>query len=244
MIHRLANLKFLRIAGLAAGAAAVSGVAVLVTASAAGFSVPFFTPASRAGGTSTAAIAQKAGTPSPFCSDFASHFSADLKMSQGAVNATFQKAIGEALADEVKNGKLTQARADAIQKRLAGRVPCPIAGALKPSGATLGAFRPALRSAEASALGITDQALKTDLDQGLTLSQIAATRNVTEAQFRTLVVAKMTPVLDAAVTNKNLTAAREQAIIKRLQTGTFPLWDKPLPNAKSTASPTPASVNT
>jgi hypothetical protein len=92
-----------------------------------------------------------------------------------------------------------------------------------------------LRSAEASALGISDATLKADLGKGMTLSQIAAAQHVTEGQFRERVIAKLKPVLDAAVTNKKLTPAREQAIIKRLQTGPIPLWDKPV--SKPAATP-------
>jgi hypothetical protein len=231
VIKRLANLSSLRIFGLAAAAAAVSGAAVLVTASAAGYSVPFLPRTPQPAGASTAAI--QAATPSVLCSDFVTHFSADLGKSQAEVNAAFQKAIGQTLADQVKAGKLTQARADAITKRFAGRAPCAIAGSLKPRGAGLGAFRPALLTVAASALGITDQELKADLAKGMTLSQIAAAQKpaVTEAQFRARVIAKLTPVLDAAVTNKKLTAKQEQAIIKRLQTGPIPFWSKPMQKA-------------
>jgi hypothetical protein len=242
VIHKLAELKFLRIAGLAAGAAVVSGVAVLATASAAGFNLPFLTSSPQAVGATTASLDEKAGQPSALCTDFLTHFAADLNTSQAALNAAFQKAIGETLADQVKNGKLTQARADAIKKRLAGRMPCAIAGQLR-GGVTLGAFRPALLSAEASTLGISEATLKADLAKGMTLSQIAAAQKVTEAQFRSGVVAKMTPVLDAAVTNKKLTPAQEQAIIKRLQSGPIPLWDKPL-SKKPAATPTPTSSST
>jgi hypothetical protein len=243
VINRLANLG--RIVGLAAGAAVVSGAAVLVTASAAGYSLPFMTPSSQGAGASTASLLELPGaTPSALCSDFVSHFSADLNKSQADVNAAFQKAIGETLADEVKNGKLTQKQADAIKKRLAGRAPCAIAGTLKPPRGKLAGFRPALLSAAASALGITDQALKADLGKGMTLSQIAAAQKVTEAQFRSRLIAKLTPVLDAAVTNKKLTTAQEQAIIKRLQTGPIPLWNKPVRPGKAAATPTPTSANT
>jgi hypothetical protein len=236
VIHKLAELKFLRIAGLAAGAAAVSGAAVLVTASAAGYSIPFLTPSAPAAVES--ADLQAAATPSALCTDFIAHFSADLNTSPSALNAAYQKAIGETLADQVKSGKLTQARADAIKKRLAGKAPCAIAAQLKP-GSRLAAFRPALLSAEASTLGLTEAALKADLAKGMTLSQIAASQKVTEAQFRAGLVAKLTPVLDAAVTNKKLTAAQKQAIIKRLQSGPIPLWDKPI-QKKPAASPAPA----
>jgi len=221
---KLANLGILRIAGLAAGAAAVSGAAVLVTASAAGYSVPLFNSSQPA----SAASIDEAAQPSALCADFISHFSTDLNTSQSALNAAFQKAIGETLTDQVKNGKLTQAQADKIKQRLAGRTPCAIAGVLKrpAAGANLGAYRQALLSSAASALGITDATLKSDLAKGMTLSQIAAAQHVTEAQFRTKLISNLTPLLDKAVADKLLTPAQEKRIISRLQSGPIPLWNK------------------
>ncbi|HEY8814530.1 MAG TPA: hypothetical protein VIP57_05430 [Candidatus Dormibacteraeota bacterium] len=239
MINRLAHLTFLRIAGLAAGAAAVSGAVVLVSASAAGYSLPFLTSPAPASATTAASLDQK-GQPSALCTAFLTHLSADLNTSQAAVDAAYQKAIGQTLADEVKSGKLTQARADAIAKRLAGKAPCALVAGLQPRPG-LGAFGAALRSAEASALGISEPTLKSDLAKGMTLSQIAAAQKVTEAQFRDRLIAKLKPVLDAAVTNKKLTAAREQAIIKRLQTGSIPLWNTPIRKPGATASPAPSA---
>jgi hypothetical protein len=235
-MNKLAHLTFLRVAGLAAGAAAVSGAVVLVSASAAGYNLPFLTTSSSPSQTTSVSLDQ-AGQPSALCTDFLTHLSADLKASPAALNAAYQKAVGETLADEVKSGKLTQAKADAIQKRLAGKAPCAIAAGLQPRPG-LAAFRPASLSAEASALGISDQTLKADLKKGMSLSQIAVAQNVTEAQFRDRLIAKLKPVLDAAVTNKQLTPAREQAIIKRLQTGTIPLWNRPA--HKPAATPTTA----
>ena len=225
-MNKLANLGFLRIVGLAAGAAAISGAAVLVTASAAGYSVPFLNSSQRASATSTdtASTAQ----PSALCTEFIGHFSADLNTSQSALDAAFQKAIGETLADQVKNGKLTQARADKIKARFAGKTPCAIAGALRPAaGANLARYRQALLSAAASALGITDATLKSDLAKGMSLSQIAAAQNVTEAQFRTKLIANLTPLLDKAVADKLITPAQEKKIVNRLQNGPIPLWNRP-----------------
>lgn len=240
MNNKLANLTSLRILGLAAGAAVVSGAAVLVTASAAGYSVPFLN-SSNSPHASTVSAVQAAAQPSALCTDFLTHFSADLKTSQASLNAAYQKAIGETLADEVKAGKLTQARADAITKRLAGKAPCAIASKLLPPKG-LDAFRPALLSAAASALGISDATLKADLAKGMTLSQLAAAQHVSEADFRTRIIAKLKPVLDAAVTNKEITPAREQAILKRLQTGSIPLWNKPAHKPAPTAATTVPSA--
>jgi len=240
VINKLAQRSFLRIVGLAAGAAAVSGAAVLVSASAAGYNLPFLTPSSNPSQATAISLDQQAGQPSALCTDFLTHFSADLNTSQTAINAAYQKAIGETLADEVRSGKLTQTRADAIKQRLAGKPPCAIAARLQ-THQGLAAFRPALLSAAASALGISDATLRTDLSKGMTLSQIAAAQKVTEAEFRNRVIAKLTPVLDAAVVNKKLTPTQEQAIIKRLQTGPIPLWNKPKRSGSGAVTPKPAA---
>jgi hypothetical protein len=123
-------------------------------------------------------------------------------------------------------------------QRLAGRARCAIANRLHPAPGGLGAFRPALLSAAASALGVTDQALKSDLAKGMSLSRVAAAQNVTEADFRSRLIAKLTPVLDAAVTNKQITAAQEQEILNRLQSGQIPFWTRPV-HAGAAGTPTP-----
>jgi hypothetical protein len=243
---RLAKLRYLRVASLAAGAVAVAGAAVLVTASAAGLNVGFRANSQQPAQADIASISQQA-TASAVCSDFLSHLSSDLGKTQSQVNSAIQKAIGETLADEVKNKDLTQAQADAIKQKLTSQPPCALAGLGKTpapgAGTKIGAYTQQLVSAAASALGISDAQLKTDLAKGMTLSQIAAAQKppVTEAQFRTGLITKLKPLLDTAVTNKHLTSAQEQAILQRLQTGAIPFWSTPL-KRKTTAPPTPAST--
>jgi hypothetical protein len=69
---------------------------------------------------------------------------------------------------------------------------------------------------------------------------------VTEAQFRAGLIAKLTPVLDSAVTAKKLSATQEKAIIQQLQTGPIPYWNTPKHKAKkpASASPTPGTTAT
>jgi hypothetical protein len=74
------------------------------------------------------------------------------------------------------------------------------------------------------------------------LSQIASAQNVSEADFRTRLIANLKPALDQAVTGKKITAAQEQSIINRLQTGTLPLWNLPFPKPKPTAPTAPATA--
>jgi hypothetical protein len=247
-MRSFAKLRYLRVLGFAAGAVLVTGAAVLVTASAAGLNVGFRSSTPTAAAPATAAIDSKA-TASAICNNFISHLSSDLGKTQAQVNAAIQKAIGETLADEVKNKDLTQAQADAIKKRLTSQPPCALGGFNKVpdpgASAKIGAYTQQLLSAAASALGISDAQLKTDLASGMSLSQIAAAQKppVTEAQFRTNLIAKLKPLLDTAVTNKQLTAAQEQAILQHLQTGPIPYWSKAIkPKTTAPASPkaTPA----
>ena len=247
VITRIAKLRYIRVAGFALGGVAVAGAAVLVTASAAGLNVGLRPSSNQPAQSNTASLTEKANATA-ICNGFISHLSTDLGKSQAQVNAAIQKAIGETLADEVKNKDLTQAQADAIKKKLGSAPPCALSGVGAPaagptSRAKIGAYMQQLESAAASALGISDTELKADLAKGMSLSQIAAAEKppVTEAQFRTNLIAKLKPLLDTAVTNKQLTSAQEQTILQQLQTGPIPLWNTPV-KPRTTAPPSPAST--
>ena len=252
MIKNIATVRNVRVLGFALGAVAIAAGAVWMTASAAGLNVSLLapkSPSSQVTNVAAAAPATSNGKASAVCNDFVSHFASNLGTNQAKVNAAFQKAIEQTLADEVKNGDLTQTQADAIKAKVSGQAPCaslPVGG--KVHGSDLGAYKQAMLAAAASALGITSQQLMTDLGQGMTLSQIAAAQKppVTEAQFRAALIAKLTPVLDSAVTAKKLSATQEKAIVQQLQTGPIPYWNTPMHKAKkpATASPTPGATAT
>ena len=230
MITTLATPKNVRIVSFAAGAAAIAAAAVYITASAAGYSFNFGGP--KSSNVPAATTADRSGGPaSSVCSEFIAHFSSDLGVSQDKVNSAFQEAVGQTLADEVKAGHITQAEADAIQKRMAGKAPCALAGSLGGGKNTSGrAYTQALLTAAAKALGITPEQLKVDLAKGMTLHQIADAQNppVTEDQFRSRLIANLKPILDAMVANKRITSEQEQKILQQLQTGPIPFWDKPV----------------
>ena len=235
MITRPGKPRLLRIIGLAAGAAAVAGSAVIVTASAAGMTFGLRPAAS------TQAV--QANTSSTACAGFMKHFAVEIGKSQAEINAAFQRAIADTLADEVKGNQITQAQADAIKKKLAnqtpGALPVTAAHGRGPSKAEIGAYMQQYVTAAAAALGISDTQLKTDLAAGQSLSQMAAARKVSEADFRTKLIANLKPSLDKAVTDKKLTADQETAILNRLKTGPLPLW-----NAHTPKKPKPATTAT
>jgi hypothetical protein len=228
MVTRLWKMRYLRITGLAVGMVLVAGVAVVVTASAAGVSFGFRPSASTQAAPNTTNTVDM-GRSSSACSDFMKHFAVDLSKSQAEIKAAFQKAMGETLADEVKSGQLTQAQADAIKKKLANQTPCslPAPAGHKPgdgSKSQLGVTIQQYLAAAAVALGISESQLSADLKAGQSLADVAKAHNISEADFRTKLIANLKPTLDQAVANKTLTAAQEQAVLNRLQTGELPLW--------------------
>lgn len=239
MITRIAKLRYLRIVGVAVGAVAVAGVAVVVTASAAGMNFGF-RPVATAQQPVDSASASTAA-----CSAFMKHFAVEIGKSQAEINSAFQRALTNTLADEVKSGQITQAQADAIKKKLSSQTPCALPSSLgrpKPgrNKAEFGPYMQQYVTAAAAALGISEAQLKTDLTGGQSLSQVASAQHVSEADFRTRLIANLKPVLDKAVTDKKLTSQQETLILQRLQTGPLPLWNKPVPHK----APLPANPAT
>src|SRR5436190_8639545 len=241
MITRLWNLRPLPVAGFAVGAVAIAGIAVVATASAAGMSFGFRPTASSPSQSDAALTAAQSKASSAACGEFMSHFAVEIGKSQAEINAAFQRAIADTLADEVKAGHLTQAQANAIKQKLAGQTPCTLPS-LAPHGdkTAIAAYMAQYLSAAASALGITETQLKTDLKNGQSLSQVALAQKVSEADFRTRLIAKLKPVLDQAVSDKKITSAQEQAIVNRLQAAPLPLWNRPEKH-KPTPAATPSS---
>ncbi len=242
----LFRARSFRIVAMAVGAVAVAGAAVVVTASAAGMSFGF-RPTGAPSSVDTATTAVDATKSSSVCSDFMKHFAIEIGKSQAQINTAFQKSIADTLADEVKSGQITQAQADAIKKKLANQTPCTLSSATGNKGAAtakpaIAAYMQQYLAASASALGITETQLTADLKAGQSLSQVAAAQHVSEADFRTRLIANLKPVLDGAVTNKTITAAQEQTLLDQLQTGPLPLWNAPVHKPKPTPTATPATT--
>jgi hypothetical protein len=244
----MAKLRYLRIASVSVGAVAVAGAAVLVTASAAGLNAGTRSVSPQQVDM-TASISDRA-TPSAICEGFLTHLTTDLGkgLTKAQVNAAIQKAIGETLKDEVTNGDLKQSQADAIKAKLASQPTCVVAGLGKTPGpgdhGRSGAYKQMLLTASASVLGITDAELKASLASGKTLSDLAAAHQpqpISESQFRTSLIAKLTPMLDTAITNKQLTTEQKAAILKRLQTGPIPFWNKRVPHKAPLPANSPPS---
>ena len=248
MLNRTGKARYLRVAGFAVGAVLIAGIAVVATASAAGMSFGFRPASSSQPSVDTQAAAVEASASSTVCSDFMKNFAVELKKSQAEINTAFQKAIADTLADEVKNKQITQAQADAIKKKLANQTPCTLPSGdghkAAPKMPAIGMFMQQYVAAAASALGLTETQLKSDLAAGQSLSQVAAAQHVSQADFRTRLIASLKPALDAAVTSKSISSAQEQEILGRLQTGELPLWNMAAKHPRPSAPPSPSPAAT
>jgi hypothetical protein len=242
-MRSLLKARPLRIAGLALGAVAVAGAAIAITASASGMSFNL-RPTGSAQPADAGQTAAGSAAGSAACTDFMKHFAVEIGKTQAQINSSFQKAIADTLADEVKSGQLTQAQADALKQKLAGQTPCTLPAKTGHVGASpkpgIAAYMQQYLAAAASALGVTQAQLTADLKAGQSLSQVAAAQHVSEADFRTKVIAGLKPALDQAVTSKTITADQEQTLLNTLQTGPLPLWNLPAKRVKPTPAASPA----
>jgi uncharacterized protein YidB (DUF937 family) len=227
--------RFLRIAIPVTGAVLLAAAAIAVTASAAGIGVGSLLAASSTPTPKPSASASGGNGKAAICQDFLGHLATQLNTSSTKLDAAALAAAKQTIQDQVAAGKLTQAQAGKIEAKLSAGNLCALGGAgdrAKAAGAT-GAYL----AAAASALGISEKQLMSDLKGGQTLSQVAAAQGVSEDQFRSKVVATLKPKLDAAVAAGKLTQAQEDQLLAKLQTGDPPLWNT---TRKGGAAPTPA----
>lgn len=240
----MAFSRYLRLAGAAAGALVLAGAVVVVTASAAGLPVVPFAASSPSPKPSASANPKQ-----QYCDDFVNHFSSDLGKKPSDVQAAAQKAFGQTIDDAVKAGQLTQQQGDKLKQNFASGQVCsgalngighaaPRAGDHGPAAAVGGHFM----ADAATALGISQADLQSQLKSGQSLKDIAAAQGLDEAGFRAKFIAAVKTDLDAQVVAGKLTAAQEQMVLQRLQTAPLPFWNGAPPGRpKPTPSPTATS---
>ncbi|MGH7903060.1 MAG: hypothetical protein ACREPA_02890 [Candidatus Dormibacteraceae bacterium] len=207
-------LAFVAVGVTAGFAAAASGTQIL----------PFQTAALVASTTKPSAP----GAGARWCTDLLGHAATNLKIPASRLQAQLELAAKQTVQDAVSQGKLTQAQADKIEKRLAGRSLC--AGVVNglgrhPAGARR--LRKEVIAAAAGVLKVTPPQLIADLRGGDSLSKLASQHGIPdEATFRTDLVTAITPTLDSAVGAGKLTRAQETAILNRIKSAPVPFWTR------------------
>jgi hypothetical protein len=200
------------------------------------------------------------GSPSngqAYCSKFTQHVASNLGKTPAQIQKAISDAIGQTVDDAVKSGDMTQSQANAIKSRVSANGSPACAGGLKglpgigrggfgvPGGFERGG---GLGTGEiAKALGISTAELQQDLTSGKTVKDVAASKGMDEAAFRSKLAAVTKSDLDPQVKAGNLTQKQEDAVIQRITSGPLPMWDstarprlpeRPKPSASPTPSPT------
>jgi polyhydroxyalkanoate synthesis regulator phasin len=170
--------------------------------------------------------AVNAATPSPetgsnYAEVFVSKLAGILHLSPTQTQSDLKQAELQTIDQMVKDGRLTQAQADALKSRLNSGQGFEFGFPFRHNGGfgnrTL--FRD-LRAAElnavAGALHLTPADLQTQLRSGKTLSDLEHSTGVADSAVRTAEHSAAKGVLDAAVKTGTITQAQADAILSRI----------------------------
>jgi predicted DNA-binding protein (UPF0251 family) len=193
-----------------------------------------------AGGLGGSALAASSSGGSSFLGDVANR----LGISQAKLQSAIDGAVTDRLDQLVKEGKLTQAQANAIEKQIerhGAQFPAPFSGPFGPfpprgaprpphvffgfgpprpffgfgfGGPIAGPFQ-----AAATYLGVSDATLARDLRSGKTLAAIATAKGRSVSGLEAAMIAPAKAKLDAAVTAGRLSKVQESRILRMLSTG-------------------------
>ncbi|HZO74659.1 MAG TPA: hypothetical protein VFB60_20810 [Ktedonobacteraceae bacterium] len=183
------------------------------------FAGPLFASAN----TNTPAAGTPTATKNQYCDLFEQSLAKRLGVSVTTLQQDRQGAFGDVLAQLVKDGKLTQAQADQITKRLAAH-PLMDCSGLKAgrfvnfaSGQFLKKYRTAIFSEVAQGLKLTPAQLKAQLKSGQSLNDIAQAQHVSQTDLRNLLSKAITDELSKAVSAGDLTQSQATAYQQMLQ---------------------------
>ncbi len=179
-------------------------------------------------GAGGAFAASKLDSPSARSQAIINDAAGQLNIDPAKLSDALKKAIDNQIDASVKDGKLTAEQGAALKKRVdSGETPLLGGLGLRGLGLPFGGRQGfnfghrlfgASLDAAASYLGLTSDQLRTELQSGKTLAQVATAHNKTADGLVTALLADGKKHLDAAVSDGKLTAAQEQTILDKLKT--------------------------
>ncbi len=187
------------------------------------FGAMFAGPLFASANTNTPAASTPVATKNQYCDLFEQSLAKRLGVSVSTLQQDRQGAFGDVLAQLVKDGKITQAQADQITKRLASHplTSCSGLNVKKFTGLASGQFlkqyRTAIFSEVAQGLKLTPDQLMAQLKAGQSLNDVAQAQHVSQTDLRNLVSKAITDELGKAVSAGTLTQAQSDAYQKMLQ---------------------------
>ncbi len=179
-----------------------------------------------AGGGAYAATQSSSNPRQAFLNDVAKRLHVSPQRLDGAVKA----ALLDRLNAAVKDGRLTQAQANAIKQRMrkTGSLPLPFIGqpGFGDPRVQRGPFGLGVQSgpggplaSAASYLGLSQTQLFSNLRAGHSLAQIAKSKGKSVAGLERAMTAAIKSKLERAVAAKRLTKSQEQQLLSRLTSG-------------------------
>jgi hypothetical protein len=141
-----------------------------------------------------------------------------LGVTEAALTDALKGAAGDQVDAAVAAGRLTKEEGDAIKARIQAGDAVPFFGR-GPGGPGFGhrAFgSDAIFSAAASYLGISTQTLRTDLESGKSLADVATAAGKSVDGLKTAILDAVKKQLDSEVAAGRLTAAQEQEMLADL----------------------------
>jgi hypothetical protein len=165
-------------------------------------------------GGGAALAATQLGTPQEESQAVINDAAKQLGVQPSALSSALKKALEDRVDAAVAAGKLTKAEGDALKARIeSGGLPLFFGGLHGPGGRHLAKEL----HAAAAYLGLTAAQVRTDLESGKTLAQIAQAEGKSVPGLVDALVAAARKDLDAAVATGRLTKAQEQSILSRLK---------------------------
>ena len=168
----------------------------------------------------SAQSSSNSSTTSTACQTYEQALADSLHISTTTLHQDQVAARKAAIAQEVKDGVLTQAQADARDSKLDSSQACSGKGGDMHLGIlrqTLIAQKSTLLTQIATGLHLSSTQLQSDLQQGQTLSKIAKAQKVTESQLHTIVINAATSALSQAQQAGTITAKEDAAFVSFLK---------------------------
>ena len=168
-----------------------------------------------------AAVAATTGGSSP--NDFLDSVARHLGISRQKLDDATKAAAIDQVDAQLKAGQITQAQADELKKRIQnGDIP-PLGG-LRGPGFGFGGPGPLLKTgisdslaAAAKYLGLTESALRDQLNDGKSLADVAKAQNKDVNGLKDAILSAAKSALDKAVADKDLTQSQADDVYNRLK---------------------------
>ena len=167
-------------------------------------------------GGGAALAADQLGSPQQESQAVVNDAAKQLGVTPGALSSALKKALENRVDAAVAAGRLTKAQGDELKQRIeSGDFPI-FGGPGLGRHHVFGMFGRGLDSA-ASYLGLTEDQLRTQLESGKTLAEVAKAKNKSVDGLVDAIVADAKQKLDAAVTSGRITKSEESSILSDLK---------------------------